>query len=104
MFLYFTEARSYDGDDSGKNSIKPLGNRLYRYDLVDNKLINPKLLLDLPALPGPRHAGGVVAVGPDNNIYLTIGDLDGTFRYKQYETKSQNYQDGVLPMGEVVFW
>ena len=99
LFLYFTEARSYDGDDSGKNSIEPLGNRLYRYDLVDNKLINPKLLLDLPALPGPRHAGGVVAVGPDNNIYLTIGDLDGTFRYKQYETKSQNYQDGSTPDG-----
>ena len=99
LFLYFTEARSDDGDDSGKNSIEPLGNRLYRYDLVDNKLINPKLLLDLPALPGPRHAGGVVAVGPDNNIYLTIGDLDGTFRYKQYETKSQNYQDGSTPDG-----
>jgi len=99
LFLYFTEARSNDGDDSRENSIEPLGNRLYRYDLVDNKLINPKLLLDLPALPGPRHAGGVVAVGPDNNIYLTIGDLDGTFRYKQYETKSQNYQDGITPDG-----
>lgn len=98
LFLYFTEARS-DGDDSGKNSTEPLGNRLYRYDLVENRLINPKLLLDLPALPGPRHAGGVVAVGPDNNIYLTIGDLDGTFRYKQYETKSQNYQDGSTPDG-----
>jgi aldose sugar dehydrogenase len=35
----------------------PLGNRLYRYELVNDKLINPKLLLDLPADPGPRHNG-----------------------------------------------
>jgi aldose sugar dehydrogenase len=99
VFLYFTESPKNDGDDVSKNPVNPLGNRLYRYDLVDNKLINPKQLLDLPALPGPRHAGGVVAIGPDNNIYLTIGDLDGTFRYKQYETMAQNYQEGIVPDG-----
>ena len=99
VFLYFTESLKNDGDDVSKNPVNPLGNRLYRYDLVDNKLINPKQLLDLPALPGPRHAGGVVAIGPDNNIYLTIGDLDGTFRYKQYETMAQNYQEGIVPDG-----
>jgi len=99
VFLYFTETSKNDGDDDSKNSVDPLGNRLYRYDLVDNRLINPKLLLDLPALPGPRHAGGVVAIGPDDNIYLTIGDLDGTFRDKQYETKAQNYEEGNLPDG-----
>jgi aldose sugar dehydrogenase len=99
VFLYFTEARTQDGDDEAKNQVNPLGNRLYRYDLLDNKLVNPKLLLDLPALPGPRHAGGVLAIGPDKNIYLTIGDLDGTFRYKQYETMTQNYQNGAIPDG-----
>ena len=99
VFLYFTEAPSRDGDDATKNPVNPLGNRLYRYDLVDNKLINPKLLLDLPALPGPRHAGGVLAIGPDKNIYLTIGDLDGTFRFKQYQTMTQNYQNGAIPDG-----
>ena len=99
VFLYFTEAHTHDGDDVSKNPVNPLGNRLYRYDLVDNRLINPKLLLSLPALPGPRHAGGVLAIGPDKNIYLTIGDLDGTFRYKQYETMTQNYQNGTKPDG-----
>lgn len=99
VFLYYTEARTRDGDDTTKKPINPVGNRLFRYDLVDNKLINPKLLLSLPALPGPRHAGGVVAIGPDKNIYLTIGDLDGTFRYRQYETKTQNFQNGVNPDG-----
>ena len=99
VFLYFTEARTEDGDDDTKKGMKPIGNRLFRYDLENNKLVNPKLLLSLPALPGPRHAGGVVVVGPDNNIYLTIGDLDGTFRYKQYETMAQNYQNGAIPDG-----
>jgi len=98
VFLYFTESPKNDGDDVSKNPVNPLGNRLYRYDLVDNKLINPKQLLDLPAMPGPRHAGGVVAIGPDNNIYVTIGDLDGTFN-KKYETMAQNYQEGIVPDG-----
>ena len=94
VFLYFTESRRNDGDDSNNNPVNPLGNRVYKYDLVDNKLVNPELLLDLPAMPGPRHAGGVLAIGPDNNLYLTIGDLDGTFRFNEYETVTQNYQRG----------
>jgi glucose/arabinose dehydrogenase len=99
VFLYFTEARKHDGDDVGKTPINPLGNRLYKYDLVNNKLINPKKLLDLPSMPGPRHVGGLLRIGPDNNVYLTIGDLDGTFRYKQYETMTQNYPEGIVPDG-----
>ena len=91
VFLYYTEAVEKDGDDEidGKS---PLGNRLYRYQLEDGKLINPKLLLDLPVKPGPRHTGGEVAVGPDNNVYLTVGDLDGTFK-KPFETLAQNYKN-----------
>ena len=50
VFLYFTEAQL---NDAGSPTPDPLGNRVYRYELVDNKLVNPKLLLDLPALPGP---------------------------------------------------
>jgi aldose sugar dehydrogenase len=75
VFLYFTESSGrQDGDDS-KNGTKPLGNRLYRYELVDNKLVNPKLLIDLPATPGPSHNGGEIIIGPDHNVYLTIGDI-----------------------------
>jgi aldose sugar dehydrogenase len=48
VFLYYTEAQDVDGGI-------PIGNRLYRYELVNDKLINPKLLLDLPYLPGPAH-------------------------------------------------
>ena len=99
IFLYFTEANAKDGDDTDKsNSRELLGNRLYKYEWKDNEIVNPKLLLDLPALPGPRHPGGIVAVGPDNNLYVTVGDIDGTFR-EDYETMAQNYQNGSSPDG-----
>ena len=93
VFLYYTESVGKDGDDeSSKGGLEPQGNRLYRYELKNEKLVYPKLLLDLPVKPGPRHTGGEVAVGPDNNIYLTIGDLDGTFM-EGFETMAQNYQN-----------
>ena len=76
-----------------------LANRLYRYELVDNKLVNPLLLLDLPANPGPRHNGGAITIGPDNNLYVPIGDVDGSFKEENTETETQNYNDGVDPDG-----
>src|SRR6476659_5959297 len=93
VFLYYTESNGKDGDDEiSQGGLEPTGNRLYRYQLEDGKLINPKLLLDLPVKPGPRHTGGEVAVGPDHNIYLSVGDMDGTFK-KPYETLAQNYKN-----------
>lgn len=71
VFLYYTQARTHTGDDISEGK-QPLGNRVYRYELIDNKLVNPRLLLDLPATPGAIGNGGKVIVGPDNNIYLTI--------------------------------
>jgi aldose sugar dehydrogenase len=98
VFLYFTEAEVLDSEDItlGKD---PLGNRVYRYELVNNKLINPVLLLDLPAIPGPRHNGGAIIIGPDNNLYIPIGDVDGTGKGDASETKAQNYGDGIEPDG-----
>jgi glucose/arabinose dehydrogenase len=99
VFLYFTEAKTHDGDDQDKSNPQiPLGNRLYKYVLKDNRLVEPKLLLDLPALPGPRHPGGIIEIGPDNNLYVTVGDIDGTFREK-YQTMAQNYKNGSFPDG-----
>ena len=43
VFLYYTESEREDGEDLGGESADeeyaPLGNRLYRYELVDNKLV-----------------------------------------------------------------
>jgi glucose/arabinose dehydrogenase len=94
VFLFYTEAQTADREDMTADPKAPLGNRLYRYELVDNKLVNPKLLLDLPADPGPRHNGGEILIGPDNNLYITVGDVDGSFQGEQWQTTTQNYQDG----------
>ena len=81
VFLYFTESQTKDGDDlQGK---KPIGNRLYRYELENNTLVKGKLLLDLPAIPGPHHNAGKVLIGPDNNVYVVVGDVDGSRTYTQ---------------------
>jgi len=89
FFLYFTEVVN-----STKNNNKgELSNRVYRYELVDNKLVNPKLLLDLPATPGPRHNGGAIIIGNDGNLYVPIGDVDG------HATEVQNIADGGPPDG-----
>ena len=83
VFLYYTESKIDNGE--------PIGNRLYRYELVNNDLVNPKLLLDLPAKPGPYHNGGSLDVGPDNNLYLTIGDLDNVNDTRRPGSKSLEY-------------
>ena len=86
VFLYYTQSGGgKNGDDRpgpGRGiGIQPLGNRLYRYDLAPNALVNPKLLLNLPAIPAnpispeTNHNGGKVVVGPDRNVYTIIGDV-----------------------------
>src|SRR4029079_14357093 len=81
--------------------ISPLGNRVYRYELVNDKLINPKLLLDLPSSPtkldaDSLHTGGKVVVGPDQNIYLVIGDIGAKYGHR---TLAQNIKNGTQADG-----
>ena len=91
VFLYFTK---YLGNDGGN----PIGNRLYRYELVNDQLINPKLLLDLPAGPGSKDNGGPVLIGPDNNVYSVIGHVAGDGD-RGHETKAQNFELSSDPDG-----
>lgn len=90
VFLYYTESSS-SNDGEGD----PLGNRLYRYELADdeNSLINPKLLLDLPAGPGSMDNGGPVLIGPDNFLYIVIGQIQDD-NEEGHKTKAQNFEKG----------
>ena len=51
VFLSYTESGNNEDGSDVSNNIDPLGNRLYRYQYVDGKLIDPVLLLDLTAIP-----------------------------------------------------
>ena len=89
VFLYYIEC---------KDIIKNTGceNRIYRYDL-DNKnnvLINPKFLVGIPSFPDPSHIGGIIDIGPDENLYVTVGNFQNTIPTVIYKTKTQNYEDG----------
>lgn len=97
VFLYFTEINGKDGDD--RKGKEREGNRLYRYELVDDRLVDPVLLLDLPAIPGPRHNGGAIEIGPDQNIYIPVGDIDGSFNTFYTATQTQNFADGIAADG-----
>jgi aldose sugar dehydrogenase len=91
VFLFVTET---ENEDDGEI----LGNRVYRFDFVNGTLINPVLLLDLPYLPGPSHNGGVMKIGPDNNLYIIMGDLN-RLKDPTGDTIASNLQGAALPDG-----
>ncbi|MDW0285474.1 MAG: PQQ-dependent sugar dehydrogenase [Nitrososphaeraceae archaeon] len=92
VFLFYTETQNVDGGEV-------LGNRLYRYEYDNGKLVNPKLLLDLPTIPGPSHNGGVLKIGSDKkSVYLVIGNLNYV-QNQSFITKAQNNKGGPPPDG-----
>jgi aldose sugar dehydrogenase len=92
VFLYYTEAELQDSTDQKKN----IGNRLYRYELINNKLVNPKLLLALPR-ETHNHNGGAIKLGPDGYLYIPVGDLPSRFDEVPNATLAQNIQNGSRP-------
>ncbi|MGA9843472.1 MAG: PQQ-dependent sugar dehydrogenase [Nitrososphaeraceae archaeon] len=85
VFLYYTES-------GGKPGVAA-GNHLYRYELVNGQLVSPVELLNLPSnAPDPlvesNHNGGKVIMGPDNNIYVVIGDVGS------HDGQAQNNKNG----------
>jgi len=98
VFLYYTESAGGKDSDDVNAGVEPLGNRLYRYELVNNKLVIAKLLLDLPATPVKKnterqHMGGKVVIGPDKNVYVGIGDVG------KHKTQAENNNTGLPPSG-----
>ena len=84
VFLYFTEVGG-GGVEDGE-----LRNRVYKYQWNGQSLVNPTLILDLPAGPGTNHQGGKLVIGPDGYLYVIIGEL-------QREGQLQNIQGGPNP-------
>jgi glucose/arabinose dehydrogenase len=80
VFLYLSEAAKGE---------QPVKNRVYKYQWNGQTLLNPKLILDLPA-EGLNHPGGKLAIGPDQYLYAVIGDLNR-------QGKLQNFIDGPEP-------
>ncbi len=81
VFLYYTESSNDD---------EQLRNKVHKYQWNEGRLVNPILILDLPAIPGPNHDGGKLTIGPDNYLYAVIGDLNR-------DGKLQNFVDGPEP-------
>ena len=101
IFVYFT---SCSQEKTDTNNTQNCGNYIYRYefDTENNILINPKLILKLPFLPGPSHNGGVIDLDNENNVYATIGDLQpSAFNKNQtgFDTMAQNILNGSAPDG-----
>jgi glucose/arabinose dehydrogenase len=98
IFLYFTESRIGDDNVGNSTAIELPRNRLYRFEWYNNTFSNPKLILDLPATPGPSHNGGKITIGPDNNLYITVGDMN--FRQRElFFTRAENFENGGDPDG-----
>jgi aldose sugar dehydrogenase len=87
VFLYYIECNAKNLNCE---------NRIYKYDLdnKNNALINPKFLVGVPSFPDPSHIGGIIDIGPDGNLYVTVGNFQNTVPTKIYKTKTQNYEDG----------
>lgn len=94
VYLYYTESAT--GADTSLSSSTPLGNRVYRYTWNGSALVDPRLVLDLPATPGPNHDGGVIAFGPDDALYAVIGDLNRNGKLQNFPAGPDPDDTGVI--------
>ena len=94
VYLYYTESST--GSDGGS----PLGNRVYKYTWDGSALISPRLIVDLPVLPGANHNGGVIAFGPDEKLYVIIGDLNHNGQLQNFSSGAPDDTSVILRLND----
>jgi aldose sugar dehydrogenase len=77
VYLYFTKSIKNKDSNGTDRDEKTAGNYIFKYDLVDSKLINAVKLLKLSNHKAFIHNGGALIIGPDKNLYVPIGDASG---------------------------
>jgi glucose/arabinose dehydrogenase len=95
VYLYYTKPENKSQDDDRNLA----SNNVYAYKLVNNKLVNPKILLHLSDLHQTQHNGGVVLIGPDDSIYTIVGEGDTYYDGRALKARTQNYKDGTEAVG-----
>lgn len=87
VYLFVTESGAQVEGVSTEGEVR---NRVYSYGWDGSSLTDPQLLLDLPSTPGTNHQGGKLKVGPDNQLYVVVGEM-------QREGQLQNFINGPPP-------
>ena len=94
IYLYLTE-KIYEPKDINdikvqqKDSNYTTRNRVYEYSRDGiGSFSNPRLIMDMPAEPGPYHNGGKMHMNKSGNLYAVIGDLT------VINNTLQNYPEG----------
>jgi glucose/arabinose dehydrogenase len=87
VFLYVSESGA---QVEGLPTEGDVRNRVYSYTWDGTTLTNPQLILDVPSGPGTNHQGGKLKLGPDNQLYVIVGEM-------QREGQLQNIQNGPPP-------
>jgi glucose/arabinose dehydrogenase len=117
IYLYYTENvtdKEDSIDDCFPNECQTIGNlenRLYKYQFEGGKLVNPTLIISMPLNDTSDfiHVGGIITFGPDNNIYLSVGDGKTCGYYEEcrmiveggpLDSQTANIKDGVNASGK----
>jgi len=88
VYLYYT-ASTADGG-------RAFDNRVERHVWNGTSLSFDRHIVRMPADPGPNHNGGRMAFGPDNKLYVLMGDVNRNGRTQNYEASTELTRTGVV--------